>query len=154
MSFETILLYALLALSVFLIVWITKLQRKIRLFTLNTGFSNLEDVMKAIRSDLAVMKEWKVQSGNLFKEVDTKMKQSIRGIETIRFNPFKGTGVGGNQSFATAFINEKGDGVIFSSLHARDRISIFSKPLKQFVSEYELSEEEHQAIEKARQSFK
>lgn len=154
MSFETILLYALLALSVFLIVWITKLQRKIRLFTLNTGFSNLEDVMKAIRSDLAVMKEWKVQSGNLFKEVDTKMKQSIRGIETIRFNPFKGTGVGGNQSFATAFINEKGDGVVFSSLHARDRISIFSKPLKQFVSEYELSEEEHQAIEKARQSFK
>lgn len=154
MSFETILLYALLALSVFLIVWITKLQRKIRLLTLNTGFSNLEDVMKAIRSDLAVMKEWKVQSGNLFKEVDTKMKQSIRGIETIRFNPFKGTGVGGNQSFATAFINEKGDGVVFSSLHARDRISIFSKPLKQFVSEYELSEEEHQAIEKARQSFK
>lgn len=153
MSFETILLYLLFILCIILTSWIIRLEKKIKLFTLNTGFSNLEDVMKAIRSDLSVVKEWKVESGKIFKDIEIKLKQSVRGIETIRFNPFKGTGVGGNQSFATAFINEKGDGVIFSSLHARDRISIFAKPLKQFISEYDLSEEEQQAIIKAKQSF-
>lgn len=154
MPFETILIYVLAVVSIGLIVWIVRLEKKIRIFTLGTGLSNLDEVMKSLRTDLAVIKEWKVQSGEMFKEVDTKLRQSVRSVETIRFNPFKGTGVGGNQSFATVFINEKGDGVIFSSLHARDRISIFSKPLKQFVSEYELSEEEYQAIEKARMSFK
>lgn len=153
MSFETLLVYALLILCIFLIVRIIILEKKIRLFTLNTGLSNIEDVMKALRNDLTIMKEWKVQSANIFKEIEIKLKQSVRGIETIRFNPFKGAGVGGNQSFATAFINEKGNGVIFSTLHARDRISIFAKPLKNFISEYELSEEEQQAMEKAKQSF-
>lgn len=154
MNLETILIYVLVCISIGLIAWIVRLEKKIRLFTLHTGLPNLEEVMKSLRTDLAVIKEWKIQSGEMFKDVEHKLKQSVRGVETVRFNPFKGAGVGGNQSFATTFINEKGDGVVFSSLHARDRVSIFSKPLKQFASEYDLSEEEHQAIEKAKQSFK
>lgn len=153
MDLQTILIYILGASILVLIGWIIRLERKIRLFTLGTGISNLEELFKSLRTDIKVMNEWKTQSVDMFKQIDGKLEQSVRGVETIRFNPFKGTGVGGNQSFATAFINKKGNGVVFSSLHARDRVSIFSKPLKDFISEYELSEEEKDVIERAKKTL-
>ena len=67
----------------------------------------------------------------------------------MRFNPFKGTGGGGNQSFAIALTDEKGDGVILSSLHARDRISIFAKAVQSGKSELGLTDEETTALTKA-----
>lgn len=153
MSTETILIYACLALIVVLVLWVIRLERKIKLFTLGTGIGNIEELFKLVRKDIAVINEWKIQSSDMFKVIEGKLKESVRGVETLRFNAFKGTGGGGSQSFATTFLNEKGDGVVFSSLYARDRISIFSKPLKQFGSEYELSEEEKTVIEKAKESF-
>ena len=47
-------------------------------------------------------------------------------------------------------LNEEGDGVVFSSLYSRDRMSIFAKPVKNNNSEYELTSEEKQALEKAK----
>ncbi len=154
MSIDLIIIYTLVVLSIILLGWIIRLEKKIKLFTLGTGITNLEELFKALRTDIRVLGEWKNQSIDMFKQIDTRLQKSIRGVETVRFNPFKGTGVGGNQSFATAFIDEKGNGVVFSSLHARDRISIFSKPLSNFISTYELSEEERAVIEKAKNSIK
>ena len=81
---------------------------------------------------------------------NTKLKKSIRGLEIIRFNPFPDQG--SNQSFAIGMLNEEGDGVVFSSLYSRERMSIFAKPIKNNKSEYELSTEEKEALEKAKVS--
>jgi hypothetical protein len=86
--------------------------------------------------------------------VESRLKTSLRGMHTIRFNPFQGDGSGGFQSFATAFLNEEGTGVIISSLHARDRMSVYAKPIVKFVSEFELTEEEQEALSKAKESCK
>lgn len=83
---------------------------------------------------------------NYLTTVEKRLKKSVQAVHTVRFNPFKGTGSGGNQSFATAMLNENGDGVVISTLYAREHISIFSKPVKKGKSEYELSEEEKEAV--------
>ena len=82
------------------------------------------------------------------------MKKSVQAVSTIRFNPFKGNGSGGNQSFATAFLNEDTDGVVISSIYSREHTSVFSKPINKGVSEYELSGEEKEAIENAKKQIK
>jgi hypothetical protein len=74
------------------------------------------------------------------------LSRSIQGVETIRFNAFKGTGEGGNQSFAIALLSEEGDGTVVSSLYARDRMSVFAKPVTGFTSKYEMTEEEKSVI--------
>ena len=79
--------------------------------------------------------------------VNSKLRKSIRGLETIRFNPFPDQG--SNQSFAIGMLNEDGDGVVISSLYSRDRMSVFAKPVKNNKSEYELSTEEKEALAKA-----
>ena len=47
-------------------------------------------------------------------------------------------------------VNEDGDGVVFSSLYSRERMSVFAKPIKNGKSEYELTSEEKNVLDKAK----
>jgi len=100
------------------------------------------------------LKKFRVVAEDSFKKHDARLKKTISGVETIRFNPFKGDGSGGNQSFATAFLNEEKNGVVISSMYGRERMSIFSKPVKNLTSEYELTSEEKEVLAKAQESIK
>ncbi len=75
----------------------------------------------------------------------------LQKIGLVRYNPFDGTG--GDQSFAVALLNEGGDGVVISSLHARDLTRVYGKPVKAGKADgYEFSEEEKRAVTKALES--
>jgi hypothetical protein len=100
--------------------------------------------------DIEKMHHFQKESLAYFEEIEDRLSRSIQAVKTVRFNPFKGTGEGGNQSFSTAFINENGDGVVISSLYSRDRVSIFSKPIAEFQSEFELTEEERGVVDEAK----
>ena len=78
---------------------------------------------------------------------DRRIKKKLNGAKTLRFNPFAGTGSGGNQSFATALLDEDGSGVVLSTLYARDKVSIFAKPIENRKSEFELTDEEKEVLE-------
>jgi hypothetical protein len=82
-------------------------------------------------------------------KLDARIRKSIRTIETVRFNPFADQG--SNQSFATALVNDEKDGVVISTLFARDRTAIFAKPIKNGESDYELTAEEKLVLEKSLQ---
>jgi hypothetical protein len=138
---------------IILFSWVIWLQNK--LGKLLAGKSkNLDESIFLLTKEIAELKKFKIEAENTFKDNDARLKKTISGVETIRFNPFKGDGSGGNQSFATAFINEEKNGVIISSMYSRDHVSIFSKPVKNLTSEYELTNEEREAMTKAKDSIK
>jgi hypothetical protein len=68
----------------------------------------------------------------------------LQRLAVVRFNPFRDTG--GDQSFAIALADGQGNGVILSSLHARDMTRVYAKPLEKWQSAYTLTDEEKQAI--------
>ena len=72
----------------------------------------------------------------------------IQRIGVVRFNPFPDTG--GNQSFVVALLDAGGDGVVLSSLHSRGGTRVYLKQLSQGKAENALSEEELEAIRRAR----
>ncbi|MBI3019878.1 MAG: DUF4446 family protein [Parcubacteria group bacterium] len=135
-------------LLLFALLWIIRLELKWRVLFRGKQARTLEDAIlqtqsgvKEVARAVAVLKE---RTASL----DKRMKKNISGIGTVRFNPFRGTS-GSNQSFATALLNEEGDGVVLSSIYSREHVSVFAKPIKNRVSEYELTEEEKRAIEEA-----
>ena len=65
----------------------------------------------------------------------------------VRYNPFEETG--GNQSFALALLDGRGDGWVLSSLHARAGTRIYAKAVKACSADTALSEEESAAIKQA-----
>ncbi len=137
---------------IILFIWIIWLQNKLGKLLIGKS-KNLDESMAIITKEIVELKKFRLSAEETFKNNDARLKKSVAGIETIRFNPFKGDGSGGNQSFATAFLNEEKNGVIISSMYSRDHISIFSKPIKNLVSEYELTNEEREAMNKAKDSI-
>jgi hypothetical protein len=72
-----------------------------------------------------------------------------RRIGLIRFNAYHDTG--GEYSFALALADAGGDGVVLSGLYHRERCRVYAKPLSGWASEHELTGEERQAIDRARE---
>lgn len=138
---------------IILFSWVIWLQNK--LGKLLVGKSKcLDDSFDVLTKEISELKKFQNSAEETFKDHDARLKKTIAGVETIRFNPFKGDGSGGNQSFATAFLNEEKNGVIISSMYGRERMSIFSKPIKNLTSEFELTGEEKEALNKANDSIK
>lgn len=147
MIFDPIYLtYGLVAIVVILVGWVIRLEIKIKKLLIGKDAKSLEDSIVNAKENLEKLNLFQRESSLYFKNIERRLHRSLQAIETIRFNPFKGTGDGGNQSFSTAFVSEDGDGVVISSLYSRDRVSVFSKPLKKFESNFELTEEEKEVI--------
>ncbi len=137
---------------IILFSWVIWLQNKLGKLLVGKS-KNLDDSFAVLTKEITELKKFKNSAEETFKSHDARLKKTITGVETIRFNPFKGDGSGGNQSFATAFLNEEKNGVIISSMYGRERMSIFSKPIKNLTSEFELTGEEKEAMNKAKESI-
>lgn len=151
---DNILLYIVIGLIIFFVVLVIRLEIKINNLLGGTNAKSIEDAMSTLREELKAMQVFSEKASNHFQHIEKRLRKSIQSVETVRFNPFKGTGAGGNQSFSTSFVNEHGDGVVISTLHSRERISVFSKPLKHFASEFEMSDEEKEVVNKAKEQVK
>lgn len=152
MSDIYIILYIAVGVIVILLGWVIRLEIKVRRMFGGQKAKDFEEVVHYIHNAIKSLDKSRKEASLHLENLEKRMKTSVRGIETLRFNPFKGTGAGGNQSFSTAMVDEKGNGVVLSSLYSRERVSIFSKPIKEFSSEYELTDEEKGVIEKAKGS--
>jgi len=146
-----ILITALVVILI-LVVWNIRLEIKIRRLLRGKDAKTLEDTILQLGKETNSLHSANEVIKDYLEDVEKRLKRSIQGTSTVRFNPFKGVGAGGNQSFATAFVDEGGDGVVISSIYSRDRMSVYSKPLKSYKSEYELTKEEKEAITKAKTS--
>ncbi|MBI2123744.1 MAG: DUF4446 family protein [Candidatus Wildermuthbacteria bacterium] len=72
------------------------------------------------------------------------MKKALVKVGVVRFNPFHETG--GDQSFAIALLDEYNTGFVMMSHYMKDHNRVYAKPIKEGKSEYQLSEEEQEAI--------
>ena len=142
----TLLTYILAGIIVILVGLIIRLEVRINRLLVGKDSRSLEDSIVHAKKDIENLQMFRKDSLNYFTDVEDRLSRSIQSVETVRFNPFKGVGEGGNQSFATAFISENGDGVVVSSLYSRERVSVFSKPIKKFESTFDLTEEEQSVI--------
>ncbi len=146
-NLQTILL-GVFCLFVFLnMFWMIRMHVRLQRFFMGKKARDLEDTIEILEHNISKLKTFKEKTEIELENVNKKLRKSIRGLETLRFNPFPDQG--SNQSFAISLLNEEGDGVVISSLYARDRVSVFAKPIKKNVSLYELTDEEKEVLAKA-----
>ncbi|MDD5721465.1 MAG: DUF4446 family protein [Candidatus Pacebacteria bacterium] len=129
------------------IVWVIVTEKRLKRFFLGKKAKDLEDNIISLENNIAELNKTKDAMHKDIAGINTKLKKSIRGLETIRFNPFPDQG--SNQSFAIGMLNEENDGLVISSLYSRERMSVFAKPIKNGKSEYELTAEEKEVLKKA-----
>ena len=73
---------------------------------------------------------------------------ALERVGVVRFNPYHDTG--GDYSFAVALLDAAGGGVVITGLYHRDRCRVYAKPVATWGSSYTLTDEEREAIARAR----
>lgn len=124
------------------------LNNRVKKLTRGKDARSLEGTITSVIADMQKLESHFQQHDSQIEILESKAARAIQGLATIRFNPFKNAG--GNQSFATAFVNEHGDGVIISTLYGRERVSMFAKPITAWKCEFELTPEEGIALSNAK----
>jgi len=141
----TIIIYILSILSLTLIVNTFFIWGKFKKLTRGTKGS-LDTVIQKIGTDVDDLIKFKEHSTKYFLEINDKLSKSIKDIPLNTFKAFDGLDSGGKNSFVTMFVNDRGDGVLLSALHSRDRINIYAKEIKEWKSERMLTEEEQELL--------
>ena len=137
-----------IVLALLVAVAIGLLSRRISLLTKGSDGKSLEGIIRALSSRVEKLEARAVNAEKLLADANRRLLRAVQGVSVKRFDPFQGAG--GQQSFAAAFLNEKGDGTVVSGIHARDGVRVYAKEITAFASERELSEEEKNAIHEAR----
>lgn len=154
---QDVLFYILLCLGAVVIgltVWIVRLEQKLKALSRGRTGENLDQVIRSFEKDIQALASFRGNTEKYLHSVERRLKRSVQGVAHVSFNAFQGLDSGGRQSFATAILDELGNGVILSTLHARDRVNVFAKEIKQFSATLPLTAEEQDALTRAQESCK
>lgn len=151
-SLILLVLTAILFIAVIVIsIYTITLRAKLRKLFAGGNAKSLENLMIEIMEDLKKVHKYESEISAHLGHVEKRLQRSIQGFDLKRFNPFADSG--SNQSFAVSLVNEEGDGIVISSLYARDRHSIFAKPISQLKSIYDLTDEEKEVLKNAHEKL-
>jgi hypothetical protein len=137
---------------VVLFVYTFYLDHKIVLLTRGKNGASLEDTIKECLESVSTIETKNEFISKHALNLDERVSHAIRNAQTIRYKAFDQNG--SNQSFSVALVNEKGNGVVISSLHSHERMSTFAKPINNYESTYELTEEERAVLNDSKSAHK
>lgn len=109
-----------------------------------------EDVLTLLRRHIGEVDELRDEVGALQRRSDELrdlLAGCVRGVATVRYDAFDE--VGGQLSFSTALVDERGDGVVFTTIHGRTDSRSYAKPVEGGASVRNLSDEEVEALRRA-----
>jgi hypothetical protein len=147
--------YPAIPLSVALVIvllYVIYLHRKLSIFMRGENAQSLEATVRTYLDHVDDLKKHDELIAEHALKLDKKLSHAIRNVSTMRFKAFEQNS--SNQSFAIALVNELGNGVILSSLHHRDHVSVFAKPVAAYASTHDLTEEELEVLEEAKKAHK
>jgi hypothetical protein len=131
-----------------LVAWLFMLELRLKRIFLGEKPKGLEDVLSQLGRELESLNKAKEKAEKQFEDIEKRLRQTVKNIGIVRFNPFNDAG--SNQSFAIALLDERGSGAVISSLYSREGVKVYAKPITNYKSEYSLTNEEQEAINKTR----
>ena len=97
-------------------------------------FHELQDEVARLQADLAATRR--------------DLSMALRHVSVVRYDAFGD--MGGRFSFSAALLDDQGDGLVITSIHARSETRTYLKGLHAGTSDIVLSPEEDQAVRIAR----
>ena len=126
---------------------VTALMLRIDALTRGVDGKNLEAVLNQHLVSVFRVAEDIDEASSRIGHLEESALGHFSRLGLIRFNPFLDTG--GNQSYALALLDGRGNGFVISSLHSRTGTRMYAKAVKNGQADTALSDEETQAIETA-----
>lgn len=144
-----LVMVVLLILLVFLII--NKLNIISRKYSVLMSGKKGADLEKVIRIRFKEMDQVKANAKRVtkeHKEIKYHLETSINKIGLVKYDAFEE--MAGNLSFSLALLNSKNTGVVVNSMHTREGCYTYAKEIINGDSYIPLSDEEKEAIQKAK----
>jgi hypothetical protein len=134
-----------------LLIAITSASRRKPKSTPSTLPVNIDDVLRGILEGHARSLQRLEAAVRQLATEDLRLGERVTGavqrVALIRYDAFED--VGGRLSFSCALLDERGDGVVMTSINGRQDTRVYAKPVYHGTSDHNLSEEEVEAIREA-----
>lgn len=155
-AFLLILLIAVVILIVLYIVntiKLSKIRESYSQFMKKLGNNtNIEDDLRRFISKVEQVEQENKEIQEYANNLNSNMKGCLQKIGIVRYSAF--SDVGSDLSFTLAMLDAKDNGVILNGIYSADSSNIYAKPINNGTSTYALSQEEKEALEKAKLSEK
>jgi len=125
-----------------------KIYRSYRKMMDGAGVENLEGVLVTIKEEQKQQQEMLAAAQNRIKTLEQRVPLQKSNIAVHRYNAFSDKG--SDLSFSLAITNDEKDGVVLTSIHSREGMYVYGKPIQKGQSNYTLTPEERKVIEEAK----
>ncbi len=154
-DYNTEIVLGMAALSLILLIFIVSLSIKLsrvinrRNARLESGqVGDLVDSITGLSNVVQVVQNKINEISNKQDEQSHSLDLCVKRVGLVKFNAFED--VGGEQSFAVAFLDSHDTGVILSSMYGRQDSRTYIRAITNGAGERELSEDEQRALKAAR----
>ena len=153
-SHEAVLLLASMLLILVLLILIV--YTMVRLSTMRARYremmrgSETEDIEGMLIQHIHEVEQVAATNAHILEEnelIRQFLRRTLVRTASVRFRAFED--MGGDLSYAVAMLDANNDGIIFSSIFARDDSRSYIKPIKGGTSDYALTDEEQGVLKEA-----
>lgn len=129
------------------LVLLVRLQKKVHIFMSGKNGATLEETL-ILLTERTIANEKTLEAHKEGLEyIDARVKKSLRGYSLIRYNAYSDGG--GEQSFASGLLDERGDGYILSVITNRNHSATYAKKVVGGTAQQSLTREETEALASA-----
>ncbi len=126
----------------------SKLNNKYKNFMAKLGNGkNIEEDLENYMYKVKKIEDNNAEIANDVNNIKNDLTKCIKKVGIVRYNAFKDTG--SDLSFALALLDENDSGVVLNGIYSREMSNIYAKPIENGKSNYTLTDEEKNAINKA-----
>ena len=126
----------------------SRLQRSYDLLQAAEGRETIVDVMGRTIDEFHDLRDEVVRLDTALSATRRDLAMALRHVSVVRYDAFGD--MGGRFSFSAALLDDAGDGLVITSIHARSETRTYLKGLSGGDSDITLSPEELQAVRIAR----
>ena len=128
-----------------------KIQQKYQAFMIKEDV-DLENLLIHYAKKVNNVKETQDEIKEQLNTLSHEVKYCTQKVGIVRYNAIER--VGADLSFAIAMLDAEDNGIVLNGIYSRDGSYVYSKPVQNGQSTYELSDEEKEAIRLAKENNK
>ncbi|MDO8307778.1 MAG: DUF4446 family protein [Actinomycetota bacterium] len=136
------------ALAAFAVVRMSRLYHSYELLQVAEGRETIVDVMGRTMDEFSDLRDDVARLESALATTRRDLAMALRHVSVVRYDAFGD--MGGRFSFSAALLDDAGDGLVITSIHARSETRTYLKGLHAGDSDITLSPEEQQAVRLAR----
>ena len=129
-------------------VRLLRLQKSYELLQTAEGRETIVDVMARTMAEFGDLRDEVARLERGLAATRRDLAMALRHVSVVRYDAFGD--MGGRYSFSAALLDDAGDGLVITSIHARSETRTYLKGLSAGDSDIMLSPEEQQAVRLAR----